>query len=141
MLPSLCRSGILINDSPMDSGDGVQVPAPYEPDRHADNAADIGTVVFLDHKKQPTEAILDSQGKWRCPRLPVLERVLNVLYEPGREEADRLTFGHSALIRVAKWFKGEVLLHCSSDDDISETDECIDSGKPEPSSAVRPTRS
>ncbi len=70
-------------------------------------ASDIGEVVFLTHKKVPAEAILDAEGVWRCPKLPVLDRVLNALFTPERfPDVDR-PYGYSALIAVAAWLKGE----------------------------------
>ena len=68
----------------------------------------VGVVVFPTHKKERAEAILDAHGVWRCPVLPVMERPLNLLYEPGRFPRGDRPFGYSALIRAAEWLKGEV---------------------------------
>lgn len=65
----------------------------------------IGIVRFTTHRGESAEAILDDDGRWRCPRLPVLDRVLNILFDPRRDEAD----GQAALHRVAAWLKGEVV--------------------------------
>ncbi len=68
----------------------------------------IGKVVFLTHKNEWAEAILDGEGRWFCPKLPVLDRVLNTLHEPKRESGNDLPFGQAELIRVAAWLKGVV---------------------------------
>ncbi len=85
MVPSFCRSGIPINCSPLDPGGGLRLPAATDPVAYSDGETDIGMVVFLTHKKTQAEAILDLEGKWRCPKLPVLDRVLNALHEPKRD--------------------------------------------------------
>jgi hypothetical protein len=82
--------------------DRVQHPVP-EPN--------IGVVVFLTHKGEQAEAILDLEGKWRCPKLPVLDRVLNALHKPKRDATVAMPFGHHELIRVAAWLKGVVSFH------------------------------
>lgn len=66
----------------------------------------VGVVVFRTHKGVRAEAILDGEGRWRCPELPVLDRVLNILYEPGRVPRGDLPFGYAELIRVAEWLRG-----------------------------------
>jgi hypothetical protein len=67
---------------------------------------DIGVVVFLTHKMEQAEAILDMEGVWRCPELPVLDRVLNALHAPRRDAGDNVPFGIAELLRVASWLKG-----------------------------------
>lgn len=67
----------------------------------------IGVVVFRTHKNERAEAVLDIEGVWRCRKLPVLDRVLNALYEPRRNVEDDSPFGHPELFRVASWLKGE----------------------------------
>lgn len=69
----------------------------------------IGLVVFKTHRGEWAEAILDGQGCWRCPKLPVLDRVLNILYEPKRVGPTGAPFGQEALVRVAAWLKGAVV--------------------------------
>ncbi len=69
--------------------------------------AHIGVVVFRTHRNEWAEAILDVEGVWRCPELPVLNRVLNILHEP-KHKTDKTPFGHAELKRVAAWLKGEV---------------------------------
>ena len=70
----------------------------------------LGVVIFTTHRGELAEAILDGEGRWRCPRLPVLDRVLNILFEPGREARGGIPFGHAELDRVAAWIKGRVRL-------------------------------
>lgn len=74
----------------------------------------IGRVIFMTHRDERAEAILDVDGRWNCPVLPVLNRVLNALYEPRRTSGGDMRFGHSELIRVAVWLKGEARIHPSS---------------------------
>ena len=111
MLPCFCRSGLPSPGSDFDSGCGLRVsattdPIPLQPDDA--RKPNLGVVVFLTHKKEPAEAILDGEGKWHCPKLPVLDRVLNILYEPREDAAGEMPFGHAELIRVAAWLKGRV---------------------------------
>ena len=68
----------------------------------------IGRVIFRTHRGERAEAILDVEGQWRCPRLPVLDRVLNILFDPTRDAMRSAPFGHDALRRVADWIKGAV---------------------------------
>ena len=65
----------------------------------------LGMVIFTTHRGERAEAILDAGGKWRCPQLPVLDRVLNILYEPLPGGA-WVPFGHECVYRVAVWLKG-----------------------------------
>jgi hypothetical protein len=112
MVPTSCRSGLLFPGSPFDPGCGYQPSAPIDRVRHPVREPNIGVVVFLTHKKEPAEAILDVEGVWRCPKLPVLDRVLNALHEPRREAGGTMPFGHPELIRVAAWLKGVAKVHC-----------------------------
>ncbi|MGP0068209.1 MAG: hypothetical protein ACLQGP_32010 [Isosphaeraceae bacterium] len=114
MVPTLCRSGIRINRSPIDPGGGARLSAPTDPGQGLDGEPVIGMVVFLTHKREQAEAILDRKGGWRCPKLPVLDRVLNALHDPTRDADSELPFGHAALTRVAAWLKGEVRFHRSA---------------------------
>lgn len=70
----------------------------------------LGVVIFTTHRGELAEAILDGEGRWSCPRLPVLDRVLNILFEPGKEAGGGIPFGHAELDRVAAWIKGRVRL-------------------------------
>jgi hypothetical protein len=108
MVPTSLRSGMLTHRSPFDPGGGFRLPVATDPVRLPSCETNIGTVVFLTHKKERAEAILDAAGKWRCPELPVLDRVLNALHEPKRDARRDMPFGYAELIRVAAWLKGEV---------------------------------
>jgi hypothetical protein len=63
-------------------------------------------VAFLTHRGEQAEAILDIEGVWCCPKLPVLDRVLNALHAPRRDSGHDVPFGLAELIRVAAWLKG-----------------------------------
>lgn len=76
-----------------------------DPEPDSSRPASIGIVAFRTHRNEPAEAILDLEGIWRCPKLPVLDRVLNALHEP-KSNPDT-SFGHAELLRVAAWLKGE----------------------------------
>ena len=65
-------------------------------------------VHFPTHRGRPARAILDAAGRWRCPELPVLDRVLNALYAPEDGTEAEPSFGHDALQRVAAWLRGTV---------------------------------
>jgi hypothetical protein len=76
----------------------------------------VGVVAFRTHKHEEAEATLTRDGRWRCPALPVLERPLNTLYEPGRfASKPALPYGHEALEQVAAWLKGNVVERYPSD--------------------------
>ena len=66
----------------------------------------IGVVEFRDHHKRLAEAVLAGDGTWNCPKLPVLNRVLNSLYDPRRSTLASVPFGHEAVRRTAAWLKG-----------------------------------
>ncbi len=68
----------------------------------------IGLVIFTTHRGDRAEAILNAEGRWSCPGLPALDRVLNILFEPKRGAAGASAFGHDQLGRVASWLKGRV---------------------------------
>ena len=71
--------------------------------------ATVGLVAFRTHRGEPASAILDATGHWRCPEMPVLDRVLNALFRPGELiEPDDPEFGQVELGRVAAWIKGEI---------------------------------
>ena len=74
---------------------------------YSEPAAVQGRVYFTTHRGEPAEAILDASGMWRCPQLPILDRVLNALFAPDGEEDD-LMASQVELIRVAAWIKGRV---------------------------------
>lgn len=81
-------------DLPMSSGAGFEPPG--------DEA--IGRVAFVTHRGEDAEAILGKDGTWRCPKLPVLERPLNLLYAPKPVERAE-DFGRDEVRRVAHWFR------------------------------------
>ncbi len=114
MVPISCRSGLFSPGSSLGPGCGHQAPVATDELPSPAREASIGVVVFLTHKKEPAEAILDVEGKWRCPKLPVLDRVLNALYAPRRDVGGALPFGHAELIRVAAWLKGDARLSARS---------------------------
>ena len=68
----------------------------------------LGLVLFTTHRGELVEAVLDLRGRWRCPRLPALERPLNILYDPRRFAPSPP--GVEALERAAVWLKGTVQL-------------------------------
>jgi hypothetical protein len=139
MIPTFCRSGILIHRSPLDACGGLRLPAATDPLPHFDGETDIGMVVFLTHKKEQAEAILDVRGNWRCPKLPVMDRVLNALHEPKRDAGGDMPFGYAELIRVAAWFKGEARFHRSWRDDHGRLDGRGRPARADASRAVRQT--
>ncbi len=61
-------------------------------------------VAFPNHRGEQVEAFLDDAGRWDCPKLPVLNRVLNALYPPKAGSEGR----QAALRAVAAWLKGNV---------------------------------
>ena len=64
----------------------------------------IGRVAFLTHRGEEAEAILHRSGRWHCPQLPILDRVLNALYAP-QGPAGGSAYGQAELQRVARWFR------------------------------------
>ena len=111
MVPTSCRSGLLFPGSPFGPDCGYQLSPTTDRVRHTVREPNIGVVVFLTHKREQAEAILDVEGVWRCPKLPVLDRVLNALHKPRRDATGTMPFGHPELIRVAAWLKGVVRFH------------------------------
>src|SRR5262249_23082378 len=103
---TLCRSGLLISGSSLGSGCGHHDSPPTAEVRVPVREPYIGVVVFLTQKGEQAEAILDVEGVWRCPKLPVLDRVLNALYAPRRDSGDDVPFGLAELLRVTSWLKG-----------------------------------
>lgn len=108
MFSCFCRSGLPAPFSAEHPAEDLQTPTANNLDPPPAPHEIIGTVVFRTHRGETAEAILDREGRWRCPRLPVLDRVLNILYEPGRLPGGNLPYGHAELFRVAGWLKGEV---------------------------------
>lgn len=108
MVPCFCRSAPPKPASAIGSADTFRGPSVNVPNRRSDRSMILGVVVFPNPRGEQLEAILDDQGRWSCPGLPVLNRVLNILYEPGRLDGGNLPFGHAELFRAADWLKGEV---------------------------------
>ncbi len=100
METTLCRSALVIPETFFGTGygSGELATTTSEPS--------IGVVVFLTHKGEQAEAILDLEGVWRCPKLPVLDRVLNALHAPREVSGSDVPFGLAELLRVAAWLKG-----------------------------------
>lgn len=107
---TLCRPG-LIPGSSFGPGYEHQDFRPTAEVRVPVREAGIGEVVFLTHKGEQAEAILDLEGVWRCPKLPVLDRVLNALHSPRQDSRDDVPFGLAELLRVAAWLKGVAKVH------------------------------
>ena len=107
MLALSRRTLLLGEQSASDFADAPRFP---EPAVTVSSGAEpiVGLVVFTTHRGERAEAILDGEGRWSCPKLPVLDRVLNILFEPRREGTS--PFGHAELHRVAAWIKGSVRL-------------------------------
>ena len=139
MVPTSCRSGLLFPGSPLNPGGGPRLSAAADGVQHPVPEPGVGVVVFLTHKKEQAEAILDIEGVWRCPKLPVLDRVLNALHKPRRDATGTMPFGHPELIRVAAWLKGVVRSHRSWPDIEGRCDESGCRARTEESWAARPT--
>lgn len=106
---SSCRGSVLMRIHPAhDLGEGIRNATVAEAVPQSDRAAIVGMVIFTTHRGERAEAILDDQGRWRCPELPVLDRVLNILFEPREGATADVSAGHDALHRVAAWLKGVV---------------------------------
>jgi hypothetical protein len=102
MFPFACRSVLIVPCSPPDTWGA----APIDPVPQPARRSHIGVVAFSTHKGERAEAILDADGKWLCPTLPVLERPLDTLYGPRRDSGPDMPFGHAELMRTAAWLKG-----------------------------------
>ena len=68
----------------------------------------MGTVRFSTHRGESAEAYLDESGRWHCPRVPVLVRVLDALYDPRRAESEFDEPERAQLLAAARWLKGSV---------------------------------
>jgi hypothetical protein len=108
---TLCRPGLMIPESPFNHGYEHQEPATTAEVRPPVHEPYVGMVVFLTHKGEQAEAILDIEGVWRCPKLPVLDRALNALHAPKQDSFDDVPFGLAELMRVACWLKGVARVH------------------------------
>ena len=68
----------------------------------------IGRLHFP-YRHRTAEAVLDEDGRWRCPEVPSLVRVLDTLYSPRRDGPS--PDGQRArrhLHAAARWLKGTV---------------------------------
>ena len=75
-----------------------------------------GKVTFRTHRGEPASAVLGADGVWRCPELPVLDRVLNTLFRPGETvRRNDPALGRAELARVAGWIKGQIETVASRD--------------------------
>ena len=69
----------------------------------------IGRLRFP-YRQRTAEAVLLEDGRWQCPEVPSLVRVLDTLYSPRRDASCPLD-GHRAerhLHDAARWLKGTV---------------------------------
>lgn len=103
---TLCRPGLLVPDTSFGPACGHHESPTTTEVRPPVREPNIGVVVFLTHKGEQAGAILDIEGVWRCPELPVLDRVLNALHRPKHDSGDYVPFGLAELMRVAAWLKG-----------------------------------
>lgn len=108
---TLCRSSLLMPGSSFGPGCGHHDSPPTADVRRPVREPNIGVVVFLTHKGEQAEAILDIEGVWRCPKMPVLDRVLNALHAPKHDSGDDVPFGLAESLRVAFWLKGVAKIH------------------------------
>lgn len=68
----------------------------------------IGRLRFP-YRQSTAEAVLHEDGRWQCPEIPSLVRVLDTLYSPDRDghHADPHRAAHH-LHDAARWLKGTV---------------------------------
>ena len=68
----------------------------------------IGRLRFP-YRQRTAEAVLQEDGRWQCPEVPSLVRVLDTLYSPRRDGSS--SDGQRArrhLHAAARWLKGTV---------------------------------
>ncbi len=69
----------------------------------------IGRLSFP-YRERTAEAVLDEDGRWHCPEVPSLVRVLDTLYSPGRDglahDGPRARWHLHA---AARWLKATVV--------------------------------
>ena len=107
MFPFACRCVGSVGFSHLDVPSMARIAPGADADGGGAPRGVIGVVAFATHRGEPAEAVLDAQGRWSCPKLPVLDRVLNALHAPKPSPGGDKPFGHAELIRVAAWLKGE----------------------------------
>ena len=102
-------SPTLVTDRPPDAPGG-DVPScrglPGGQASASEGAGLVGVVRFPTHRGAPAAAVLGRDGHWRCAELPVLDRVLNTLFEPRRWGSAGGPFGVEAVRAVAGWLRG-----------------------------------
>jgi hypothetical protein len=64
----------------------------------------IGRLRFP-YQQRTAEAVLLDNGRWECPEVPSLVRVLDTLYSPRRDSTKR---PNRHLQLAARWLKGTV---------------------------------
>ncbi len=64
----------------------------------------IGRLRFP-YRQRTAEAVLLDDGRWECPEVPALVRVLDTLYSPARDRSKR---PRHHLQLAARWLKGTV---------------------------------
>jgi hypothetical protein len=70
----------------------------------------IGRLRFP-YQQRTAEAVLEDDGRWQCPEVPSLVRVLDILYSPRRDGSAAAADEHRArrhLHAAAQWLKGTV---------------------------------
>lgn len=71
----------------------------------------IGRLRFP-YRERTASAVLHEDGRWQCPEVPSLVRVLDALFSPRRD--GRLAGHH--LHAAARWLKGTVEADASNPD-------------------------
>ncbi len=69
----------------------------------------IGRLRFP-YRERTAEAVLLDDGRWECPEVPSLVRVLDALYSPGRDGSCSTGSPRTSrhLHAAARWLKGAV---------------------------------
>jgi hypothetical protein len=68
----------------------------------------IGRLRFP-YRQRTAEAVLHEDGRWQCPEVPSLVRVLDTLYSPRRDgSAANEQRARRHLHAAARWLKGTV---------------------------------
>jgi hypothetical protein len=69
----------------------------------------IGRLRFP-YRQRTAEAVLQEDGRWECPEVPSLVRVLDTLYSPRLDgpSAANAQRAHRHLQDAARWLKGTV---------------------------------
>ncbi len=68
----------------------------------------IGRLQFPFRERTAT-AVLEEDGRWRCPEVPAVVRVLDILYSPARDgQPDVGPPARHHLDAAARWLRGTV---------------------------------